>query len=671
MIRRALAATQSVAACALIWIAVFAPAAVAALNAQEQELAAKVASAPGQQRPFVEIDPILSAVAHARAVDMARRNYFDHTNPDGHAANYLVRQAGYALPSYYDTSPAGNNIESIAAGYTSVSEVWAGWMKSAGHKRHILAEDADYQPQTSLGVGYYADAKSEFGTYWVILTAPPNKPTLSVAAPAAGARLSAAQVTISGSARGTPQAASVRVRVENADGAGGYITAMGAASWSAVVSLSAGANILRVQSLAGDGSVLLETTLPVRFVVLTPLVVAVEGGGSVTSGFLGTSQREIGGGYTVAARPAAGWLFSQWSGGLSSTAASLAFTMRRDLQLTAHFVPNPFVARAGSYSGLIAAGVFSHSTSGFITVSATTLGALSGRLTFGGAAYALSGKFDAEGQATLSVRRTNLPTLTVALHLDVVNVTDRLTGTVSDGQISATFMADRAGQGSAFAGLYTVAFPAGTQSADAPPGAGYGTLSVGKTGVATLSGALADGTAVSASAAVSKSGAAPLYAALYSTKGSLFAELDLPPPGAGAFGGSYHWTKPTVTTGYHRLGFSVGNAAIGSRFTALTAAQTIPTAGSAVVTFSGGNLDPVTQPATVAANNRVTFSAPILKSSSLTIYRTNGRFYGSFIHPVSKVARRFDGVLLQEQNVGYGFFLGTTLGGSVRFLPAN
>ncbi len=39
----------------------------------------------------------LAKVAEARALDMARRNYFDHTDPDGYGPNYHIHHAGYSL----------------------------------------------------------------------------------------------------------------------------------------------------------------------------------------------------------------------------------------------------------------------------------------------------------------------------------------------------------------------------------------------------------------------------------------------------------------------------------------------------------------------------------------------------------------------------------------------
>ncbi len=659
----------------MAWIALLTSLASAALNEQETALAAKVTYDAGQKRPHVEIDATLCAVARARAADMARRNYFGHVNPDGVAANYLVRQAGYRLPDTYSADRAANNIESIAAGYTSVSEVWTGWMNSPPHKTHILALDAFYQPQTSLGVGYYRDSNSEYGSYWVIITAPPDKPTLAIASPAAGARLSSAQVAVSGATGGTP-AASVRVRVENASGVGAFITASGVANWTATVGgLIAGANTLRIQSVSDNGSVLLEFTRAVRYVVLAPLIVAIEGNGSVTSGFLGTSQRELNANYSIAARPATGWLFARWGGGIESTAATLVFTMSSDLQLNAHFIPNPFFTRAGGYNGLLATDAFAHETAGFIKLTITTLGAFSGRLTLGGVAYSVAGKFDVGGDATLSVRRTKLPPLALTLHLDFDGGTDRITGAVSDGEFSAALSADRGGS-NAWTGRYTVALPADPQNADAPSGSGYSTLTVSTAGVAVFSGALADGTAIAASATVSRDGVLPLYSPLYSAKGSFFASLTLPAPEGGVIAGSYRWTKPELPKSrIHPSAIAIVSPIIGSRFIAPLSTQTIPTVtatpGNVVIELTGGNLDGFAQSATLAANNRVSISVPLVRGLNVSINRTTGRFTGSFIHPAIKAWRRFDGILLQTQNAGYGFFLGADAAGSVSIRAAE
>src|SRR5271154_3534603 len=68
---------------------------------QEQAIANDMTSNSDQGRPYMVLDPVIQQVAEARAEDMATRNYFSAVNPDGYAANYLLEQAGYQLPSWW------------------------------------------------------------------------------------------------------------------------------------------------------------------------------------------------------------------------------------------------------------------------------------------------------------------------------------------------------------------------------------------------------------------------------------------------------------------------------------------------------------------------------------------------------------------------------------------
>ena len=69
--------------------------------------------------PYMVLDPVIEAVACARAKDMAVRNYFSHVNPDGNAINYLLVQAGYQLPAGWD-SPRTNNYWRVHRGRVCV-----------------------------------------------------------------------------------------------------------------------------------------------------------------------------------------------------------------------------------------------------------------------------------------------------------------------------------------------------------------------------------------------------------------------------------------------------------------------------------------------------------------------------------------------------------------------
>lgn len=140
-------------------------------SSQEAEFEALFRTDPNQTRTTIDCDAVLSAVAQLRAQDMADRAYFDHVNPDGIGPNQLVRDAGYQLPSYYSLARDGNNVESIAGGFTSAQDAWDGLMGSPAHRRHLLGEIDFYREQIDIGIGYVYDADSEYKHYWVIITA--------------------------------------------------------------------------------------------------------------------------------------------------------------------------------------------------------------------------------------------------------------------------------------------------------------------------------------------------------------------------------------------------------------------------------------------------------------------------------------------------------------------
>ena len=184
-------------------------------NAQEIEIANRLAQTSGQRREILQFDSTLAQVARERAMDLAKRRYFSHTNPDGHGVNYLVRKAGYVLPDWYPGD--GNNLESIAAGGATVSVTWSDWMGSPDHKKHLLGEIDFFAEQTSYGVGYYEDASAPYRYYWVVLTAPPTPrtATVNIVSPAEGALVAEGAVVVSGT---SVDASSVQISVENASG---------------------------------------------------------------------------------------------------------------------------------------------------------------------------------------------------------------------------------------------------------------------------------------------------------------------------------------------------------------------------------------------------------------------------------------------------------------------
>lgn len=209
------------------------------------------------------------------------------------------------------------------------------------------------------------------------------------------------------------------------------------------------------------------------FRVAVPLVVSVSGSGSVTTGYLGSTMREVAKSYTIKATPvtavAPGHIFTGWTlGGVDTAAAGtpsfsnaspaslarlgipavaltkpdLTFIFRQGLILTANFTANPFWSLAGTYNGLIEASssnwdVSANSTEGHFKGTVQNTGAFSGVLTIDGLTLNMAGAFDHTGAArfgtaratTLAVARTNKPSLKVSLN-STPTAPFKITGTV-------------------------------------------------------------------------------------------------------------------------------------------------------------------------------------------------------------------------------------------------
>jgi uncharacterized protein YkwD len=109
--------------------------------------------------PAVRLDPRLSAAAAGHAVDMARRDYFAHVDPENHSPADRVRRTGY------DARVVGEN---LAVGAHSETEVVEGWLHSPGHCENLM--DARF---TDMGVGYAGAEPPRAGEYWVQVLALP------------------------------------------------------------------------------------------------------------------------------------------------------------------------------------------------------------------------------------------------------------------------------------------------------------------------------------------------------------------------------------------------------------------------------------------------------------------------------------------------------------------
>ena len=146
-------------------------------NFNQQEAAfMEILMADGRQRrPALYCHPSILKAARQKARDMAVRDYFGHTSPDGIGPNYLVRQTGYRLPASWGQNRDANNIESISAGRATARQTYDSWLTSPGHRRHILGEIDFYASQTVVAIGYHYEPNSRYKHYWVFLSVPPEQ----------------------------------------------------------------------------------------------------------------------------------------------------------------------------------------------------------------------------------------------------------------------------------------------------------------------------------------------------------------------------------------------------------------------------------------------------------------------------------------------------------------
>jgi hypothetical protein len=300
-------------------------------------------------------------------------------------------------------------------------------------------------------------------------------------------------------------------------------------------------------------------------------------------------------------------------------------------------------------------------SSGSITLTVTPKKSYSGSLQIGAARYPLSGRINGAGTSTASVRAPKGKSLSVSLSFDPEN--GQVTGTVSGGSWSAPLAAGEAIYNSRkdkapFSARYTLVIPG--SPGGGPQGNGYGAIQVRPSGQLTLSGALADGTALAESATLVVGGQWPLYVPLYRGEGMIVGWLTLD---TNQLTGTLSWIKPAMTsTKSYSGGFTnAAVAAIGSSYSRATASMAALTNSAAV--FAGGTLNVSANAATPDKESGV------LKDTSpqftLHMASETGILSGKAIVPGTGQDIPFHGALLQNQSAGYGYFLDNEQSGSV------
>ncbi|HVZ16412.1 MAG TPA: hypothetical protein VG897_04800 [Terriglobales bacterium] len=326
-------------------------------------------------------------------------------------------------------------------------------------------------------------------------------------------------------------------------------------------------------------------------------------------------------------------------------------------------------AVAATYNGLFYdTNTVALGSSGSVSIKTTAKQTYSAKLAMGGRSYSFSGAFT-NGAATATVKRGGQNSLSVSLKLGAANG-EPISGTVTDSAHSfvALLEADQAGYSKsspvAAKKLTFAIWPAATTNA----GYGFGTLKQDTAGNVQWAATLADGTKVSQSTTVAKSGFWPMYASLYSGSGSIINWMQFNSGWGTDMGTNIFWFKPATRTKALTGAFAGQMIVRGWNYAA-------PVSGGSALGFTSGNLvlnngtgSPRTYALSVDSRGRVT-SAKTNKLS-LTITASTGLFQGSTLDPASRKPVSFQGVLVNGGTNGLGVFFGNNnTSGTATFSP--
>jgi len=335
------------------------------------------------------------------------------------------------------------------------------------------------------------------------------------------------------------------LRVEVQINEGPYVAVSGTDRWLAEsFRLVPGPNTVRVRSVDQANNVSPPAIRYFTYVVNTPLTVEVRGLGSVTPD-LNNMPLEIGKVYSLTARPARGWLYSDWNGSYGQGPV-LSFLMREQLTNVVTFVRNPFPAVAGNYAGLVLdTNAPAPASSGLLSLKLRDSGAFSGKLALGGARHSLSGQFNPAGETRVTLLRAGWTPVVLRLTNDLASGAGTITGTATDGIWLAGVTAYR----NTFHAKTNSAPQTGTRRfalllADGSPvEVATGAAKIAPGGTVKLSGVLQmrRNYSLSTSLAPTDYGDCPFYASFGGGSEVLAGWLRLAPPPLPAVGGEIYW----------------------------------------------------------------------------------------------------------------------------------
>jgi hypothetical protein len=380
---------------------------------------------------------------------------------------------------------------------------------------------------------------------------------------------------------------------------------------------------------------------------------------------------EIGRTYTITAKPARGFLFTNWSGFETTSAPVLNFVMQSNEVLQANFVSSPFIPVRGAYTGLFFdTNSPAHENAGAFALTLDDKGGFRGTVRTGAKPRKFAGTFSLDRVAVTNIAATATePALSLALGIDVVNGVINGEITIGTNPVPSTLVAFRNPFSTKLnpapnSGLYNTALPGADEMSAGPSGDGFIPLTVSTAGRVSGRGTLADGNGLKVLSITSASAWVPIYVPLYSGRGSIFGWLTVTNDPVNDVAGTLWWTKPgTVGGSIHPTGFTNRIDTLGSRYTTVARGVPVLALAAGTISVSGGNLDGAsfTNVFTLLGDNEIVGDNQL----NLSISTSKGALTGSFVDPISGRKRTVKGIALPKQNQARGFFLGSDESGRV------
>ncbi len=210
---------------------------------------------------------------------------------------------------------SGDTVSGLGAGTHAVSfKSVSGWDAPAGFT-------------VAIGSGVTTTTNAAY------LSNDTTRPTLAIASPKSGQRLSNDVFTASGMAKDNVLVAEVWFQLNG----NAWTPAAGTTNWIAGLTLTPGNNTLRAYAVDTNGRIAKTNSVSFVYVVSVPLTVQIVGAGSVSPNY-NSRLLEIGKTYTMTAKAAKGSAFVNWTGSISNGKTKLTFVMASNLTFTATFV---------------------------------------------------------------------------------------------------------------------------------------------------------------------------------------------------------------------------------------------------------------------------------------------------------------------------------------------